>query len=135
MMGMLNKTGRLGVRGLNRLQRTGTLPVVWIPPGEVRDQRELSRRRMVLTCQRTQLKNRIQAILKGPEPEVDGVSAWTRADLCRWLEARFGKSYHPSIMTRVLRRMGFSRQKARPVHPKADPVAQESFKKRGFAMP
>ncbi len=31
-------------------------------------------------------------ILKGPEPAVDGGSAWTRADLCRWLEARFGKS-------------------------------------------
>ncbi len=73
--------------------------------------------------------------LKGPEPAVNGVSAWTRADLCRWLEARFGKSYHPSSMTRVLRRMGFSRQKARPVHPKADPAAQERFKKKGFAMP
>ncbi len=31
MMGMLNKTDRLDVRGLNRLQRTGTLPVVWTP--------------------------------------------------------------------------------------------------------
>jgi transposase len=63
MMGMLNKTDRLDVRGLNRLQRTGTLPVVWIPPGELRDLRELPRTRMVLTRQRTQLKNRIQATL------------------------------------------------------------------------
>ena len=38
-------------------------------------------------------------------------------------------------MTRVLQRMGFSRQKARPVHPKADPAAQARFKKKGFAMP
>lgn len=63
MMGMIDKTDRLDARGLNRLQRTGTLPVVWIPPAEVRDLRELPRARMVLTRQRTQLKNRIQAML------------------------------------------------------------------------
>ena len=28
-------------------------------------------------------------IIAGPEPERDGVCAWTRADLCRWLEERF----------------------------------------------
>ena len=54
-------------------------------------------------------------------------------DLCRWLEERFAKTYHPSSMTRVLRRMGFSRQKARPSHPRRDAEAQERFKKGGFA--
>ncbi len=73
------------------------------------------------------------AIIAGPDPERDGVCAWTRADLCQWLEARFAKTYHPSSLTRVLRRMGFSRQKARPTHPKKDAQAQERFKKRGFA--
>ena len=68
-------------------------------------------------------------IIAGPEPERDGVCAWTRADLCRWLEERFAKAYHPSSMTRVLRRMGFSRQKARPSHPRRDAEAQERFKK------
>ena len=34
-------------------------------------------------------------IIAGPEPERDGVCAWTRADLCRWLEERFAKTYHP----------------------------------------
>ena len=72
-----------------------------------------------------------EAILRGPDPVVDGVCAWTRADLCRWLEAQHGKTYHPSSMTRVLRRMGFSRQKARPAHPKRDLEAQERFKKGG----
>jgi hypothetical protein len=38
MMGEINKTDKLDVRGLNRLQRNGTLPTVWIPPGELRDQ-------------------------------------------------------------------------------------------------
>lgn len=63
MMGMLNKTDKLDARGLNRLQRTGTLPTVWIPPGALRDQRELPRTRMVLVRQRTRLKNRIHATL------------------------------------------------------------------------
>ncbi|MFQ5829032.1 MAG: IS110 family transposase [Candidatus Methylomirabilia bacterium] len=63
MMGLINKTDKLDARGLNRLQRTGTLPTVWIPPGELRDQRDLPRTRMVLVRQRTQLKNRIHATL------------------------------------------------------------------------
>jgi transposase len=61
MMGMINKTDKLDARGLNRLQRAGTLPEVWIPRGELRDQRELPRTRMVFVQQRTRLKNRIHA--------------------------------------------------------------------------
>jgi hypothetical protein len=34
MMGQINKTDKLDVRGLNQLQRTSTFPTVWIPPGE-----------------------------------------------------------------------------------------------------
>lgn len=73
----------------------------------------------------------VVAIERGPDPEADGCCAWTRADLCRWLAAQCGKTYHPSSMTRVLRRLGFSRQKARPHHPKRDAEAQAAFKKRG----
>ncbi len=72
-------------------------------------------------------------VLDGPDPERDGISAWTRADLCRWLEETFAKTYHPSSMGRVLRRLKLSRQKIRPAHPKKDPEAEESFKKGGFA--
>jgi transposase len=74
----------------------------------------------------------VAAIERGPDPDADGCCAWTRADLCRWLRARHGKTYHPSSMTRVLRRLGFSRQKARPFHPKRDAEAQEAFKKGGL---
>ena len=63
MMGMINKTDKLDVHGLNRLQRNGTLPVVWIPPRELRELRELTRTRMVLSQQRTRLKNRITSNL------------------------------------------------------------------------
>jgi len=63
MMAMTNKTDKLDVHGMNRLQRTGTLPTVWIPPRELRDLRELARTRMVIARSRTRLKNRIQATL------------------------------------------------------------------------
>jgi transposase len=63
MLASANKTDRLDARGLVRLQRAGTLPVVWIPPRELRDARELPRARMVLVQQRTRLKNRIHATL------------------------------------------------------------------------
>jgi transposase len=63
MLGCVNKTDKLDARGLNRLQRCGTLPTVWIPPGELRDKRELARTRMVFATERTRLKNRIHAVL------------------------------------------------------------------------
>lgn len=73
MLGTVNKTDRLDARGLVRLQKVGTLPVVWIPPGELRDARELPRTRMALVAQRTRLKNRIHATLSKygiPAPNV-----------------------------------------------------------------
>jgi transposase len=70
-----------------------------------------------------------------PDPEREGTAAWTRADLCGWLAARFGKPFHPSSLSRVLRRLDLSRQKVRPVHPEADRKARERFEKRGCATP
>jgi len=63
MLATVNKTDRLDARGMNRLQRSGTLPTVWIPPGDLRDKRELFRTRMAFTQQRTRLKNRLHATL------------------------------------------------------------------------
>jgi len=63
MMGQINKTDRLDAQGMNRLQRNGTLPTVWIPPGRLRELRELTRTRLVLGAQRTRWKNRITATL------------------------------------------------------------------------
>lgn len=72
-------------------------------------------------------------LLRGPDPERDGVSAYTREDIAGLIERHFGKRYHPSSLSKVLRRMGFSRQKARPAHPGNDPRAQAAWKKRGSA--
>ena len=70
-------------------------------------------------------------LLRGPDPERDGISAYTREDMAALIKQRFGKRYHPASLSKVLKRMGFSRQKARPVHPNADPRAQAAWVKRG----
>jgi transposase len=74
MMGNVNKSDKLDCKGMNRLQRTGTLPTVWIPTSSVRDVRELPRTRMVLSRQRTQLKNRVHATLAKYGYTVEGAS-------------------------------------------------------------
>ena len=74
MMGSVNKSDKLDAKGMNRLQRTGTLPTVWIPSASVRDARELPRTRMVLSRQRTQLKNRVHATLAKYGYVVEGAS-------------------------------------------------------------
>ena len=68
-------------------------------------------------------------ILKGPKLERDGCVAWRMRDLCALAERRFGVRYGESGMARLVRRLDLSRQKARPVHPGADPGARERFKK------
>ena len=68
-------------------------------------------------------------VLAGPDPEADGLSAFTREDLARICETRFGKTFHPASLGRMLKRLGFSRQKARPSHPQKDPAQAEAFKK------
>ena len=77
-----------------------------------------------------QEKAELQAIvLAGPDPEASGISAFTREDLVRICQDRFGKTLHVSSMGRILRELGLSRQKARPSHPQKDPAAQAAFKK------
>jgi transposase len=78
----------------------------------------------------TQLKAHI---LAGPDPEKGEPSSWTLPDLCRFIEARFAKTMVPQSMSRVVRGLGLSRQKARPVHPKRNPEAVEAFQKGGSA--
>lgn len=72
-------------------------------------------------------------ILRGPDPKMEGISAYTLEDLARMCLERFGKPFHPASMSRVVRRLGFSRQKARPSHPKKDLAQAEAFKKSSGA--
>jgi transposase len=68
-------------------------------------------------------------VLRGADPERDGVSTWRAKDLCRIVEARFGVAYSENGMLRLLHDLGLSWQKARPIHPEADRKAQATFKK------
>jgi len=74
MLACVNKTDKLDVHGMNRLQRTGTLPTVWIPPAAIRDLRDLPRTRMFMVRERARLKNRIQAHLTKYALNVTGFS-------------------------------------------------------------
>jgi transposase len=71
-MGLTNKTDKLDARGLAILLRNGTLPEVWIPPSELRDQRELLRLRIFLVRLRTRVKNRIHGTLARFNVQVPG---------------------------------------------------------------
>jgi putative transposase len=71
----------------------------------------------------------MRIVLAGPDPETSGLSAYTLEDLAGICEKRFGKRMHPWSLGRLLKRLGFSRQKTRPSHPMKDPAAQAAFKK------
>ena len=63
LMGNINKTDKLDAKGLATLVHLGSLPTVWLPPSEIRDERELHRTRMAFCKPRTALKNRIHSTL------------------------------------------------------------------------
>jgi transposase len=87
MMGMINKTDKLDAHGINRLQRNGTLPTVWVPPAKLRDLRELTRTRMVLAQSRARLKNRLGATLAKYGLAVEGFTDNYGAGARKQLEA------------------------------------------------
>ncbi len=69
-------------------------------------------------------------MLRGPNPEHDGVSAWRIVDAITFCERRFGVRYSEEGMRRILRQeLHLSHQKTRPVHPQHDPRKAEAFKK------
>jgi transposase len=63
MMAHIHKTDKLDADGLATLLHNGTLPAVWIPSGDLRDERELPRTRMAFSKIRTMLKNRTHSTL------------------------------------------------------------------------
>lgn len=70
-------------------------------------------------------------VLRGPDPAVDHVERWRIVDLCRVVEERWGVAYSETGMLRLLWSLDLTHRKTRPIHPKADPKAQEAFKKGG----
>jgi transposase len=92
----------------------------------LRDQPRSGRRPWMSEGQQAAFK---AVVLRGPDPERDGVSTWRIVDLCRIAEERFGIRYREGGMRRLVKALDLSWQKIRPRHPKADKAAQERFKK------
>jgi transposase len=71
----------------------------------------------------------------GPDPARDGVVRWRRIDLKRRIAAAFEVELHERTVGKYLAAQGYRRLSVRPRHPKADPEAQEAFKKTSPKRP
>jgi transposase len=70
-------------------------------------------------------------VLRGPDPGRDGVSAWRLVDnICADAEEAYGVRYSGWGMSRLLKRLGLSRQKARPRHPQGSAAERAACKKQ-----
>ena len=74
-------------------------------------------------------------VLAGPDLARHGRMEWTLPSLAEEITRLWGKSLHPASLSRVLRRLGLSKQKTRPRHPQTDAEALEAFKKGGSPRP
>ena len=73
-------------------------------------------------------------VLAGPDPARDGVVRWRCCDLRRVIAERFEVELHERTVGKLLHRLGLSRLKPRPHHPKRDLAAQEAFKKTSLSL-
>jgi transposase len=65
----------------------------------------------------------------------DGVVRFRRVDLRDRVAGRFGVYLHEGSIGRLLRGLGYRRLSVRPIHPKTDMEAQETFKKTSPPWP
>ena len=70
----------------------------------------------------------------GPDADAGEPCRWTLGDLRERVLDLFGVSYTTLAVRRLIRRLGFRLLSSRPIHPKADPEAQEEFR-QGFSNP
>jgi len=74
----------------------------------------------------------LREALGGPAP--DG-GLWTGRSVAAWMSLRLGRPVSPQRGWEWLRRLGFTPQRPRPRETRADPAAQEAFKKGGLPQP
>jgi len=70
-----------------------------------------------------------QRIEQGPRPE-DQVCVFRGTDIQRIIKQQFGVGYHLNSIYTLLKRLGYSYVSSRPEHPRGDPQARETFKKK-----
>jgi transposase len=90
------------------------------------NRRAPGRRPRLTPAQKAELAAWVEA---GPDPKLDGVVRWRRKDLKARIAVRFGVEMHERTVGKKLAELGYRRLSVRPRHPKADPEAQEAFKK------
>jgi transposase len=71
-------------------------------------------------------QERLQQALE--EPPVDG-GLWSGPKVATWIHEQTGRKVHPQRGWEYLKRLGSSQRVLRPQHAKADPAAQQIFKK------
>ena len=74
----------------------------------------------------TQQQQQLQEALEHDPP--DG-GLWSGPKVAIWITEQTGRKVHPQLGWEYLRRLHFSKRVLRPRHVKADPQAQEAFKK------
>ena len=67
-------------------------------------------------------------IRRGPDVEVDGVVRWRCVDIQARIGREWGVALHERSVGKLLHRLRFARVSTRPRHPRADAVAQASFR-------
>ena len=95
-------------------------------PGALHDRPRSGRPEGLTPGQQASLK---AWVLRGPDPERDGVSAWRLADICDHVEKVYGVRYSEWGMSCLIERLGLTRQKARPRHPQGSAAERAAFKK------
>lgn len=96
-------------------------------PDGLRDRRRSNPGAMPLVnaTVREELKTRLA------DPPADG-GLWTGPKVATWLSERLERSISPQRAWEVRRALGFTPQRPRPTAVRADPAAQEAFKKGGL---
>ena len=69
-----------------------------------------------------------EIVIKGPDPEKDGVVRWRCVDLRAKIASHFAVTFHKRSVAKLLRKLELTRLQPRPYHPKKDAAAQEAFK-------
>jgi transposase len=90
------------------------------------DAKSPGRPRKLSAEQEEELRRLVEA---GPDLDRDGVVRWRCVDLKRVLGERLNVDLSQVSLGRALKRLGFSRISARPLHPAQDPEAIATFKK------
>jgi transposase len=77
----------------------------------------------------TQMAEMAKWVEDGPDLAKDGVVRWRRADLRDRIMNKFAVKLHERSVGKLLHKLNFSSITVRPLHPKTDLAAQETFKK------